>query len=1094
MASSIGIISMRKKKIKICSRSRSFGQREELTTRIKGILDGYPCDSGFLKELIQNADDAKASEVHIVVDFQHHPSDKVFDDSWKPLQGPALLIYNDSSFSEQDLEGIQNLGVGSKRNDPTKTGQYGIGFNVVYHLTDVPSFLTKGPNVESGQILCVLDPNCHYVPEATPSAPGVEYFDLEELWDDYSDVFNCYHSHLLLKEKGTIFRLPLRTSLFAKKSKIKKIETSEILVKNILENLINELHELLLFLNHVEKIKVSEIVEGSLKDIYWVEGIKSQKTNHDEFNHKVCEAAKILRDVRSVQQIQKSDIEYHLTVRDSKENNKTFLIVRQLGLRDSLDNTDVERAIKREELNLLPRGGVAFLIDDIAKSTILEGKPFCFLPLPDKTGLPVHFNGHFVLDHETRRNLWNDPNKSYKLIWNQLILDQIVAPCYVSGLLKLITILHLSDDTQQKDEIASKLHFFHNVFPNIDNAKNEYVKYLVKCVYKHIFKENDKLLAMWKPPGSTTELIEFVSLRGNNDVFQAVWNTLLPGDQSRFFFHKYIGKLADMYDNTDIQTLANIFKCLGIRLVDTPLFVYENMQKTGLKVKQISPAFLIMFLKSVDVLQGQSECRVDHTKYHTIQNLKLCLEYCLKCKEFKNEILGLPLCLRQDNVIQKFDDGHTIFCTSFNDLLPKSASVFLHESLVNILSNIMRGMKCFGLDDLIELLPYSLSIETYRTLNRIIEWNPTSTTLPNRHWIERLWKFIEEKNKEMNDEAKTACWTKLMPWCLLPCKKNQSVESMFMDMCIGRIGRHNTDKRYKYCLYPINFFECVLNIETFRRNFADVLQDGCQLPTLDIQNNFLQTKLPSFRKTRAVLKCLYLNRDIIQNRSSHISQVQANTILEYISEYLSERSSEDNDVIVWMTALPLHVTLTGHLVSLEGGHRILVLPDEMPTNGIGIWANQSRITLLRQNEKLNKMHLLLRCVPSGIRDTYTSFVLASFHNLPRQFHIEHLEYVRDKLLAMSFSGKMHAEQLQLIQRLADVKFVPDMHGILQQSRYFCSPFNQVMAEMCDATRFPCIEFCKKEWQKLLEWTGIKKEISVDMVIEFTKKNCRGRKI
>ncbi len=60
--------------------------------------------------MLQNADDACATEVHFVKDPRTHPGERVFDESWRPLQGPALCIYNNSPFSETDLEGIQKLG------------------------------------------------------------------------------------------------------------------------------------------------------------------------------------------------------------------------------------------------------------------------------------------------------------------------------------------------------------------------------------------------------------------------------------------------------------------------------------------------------------------------------------------------------------------------------------------------------------------------------------------------------------------------------------------------------------------------------------------------------------------------------------------------------------------------------------------------------------------------------------------------------------------------------------------------------------------------------------------------------------------------
>jgi sacsin len=42
---------------------QSFGQKEELVERINRLLEGYPRDSTLFKEMLQNADDAGATEV-----------------------------------------------------------------------------------------------------------------------------------------------------------------------------------------------------------------------------------------------------------------------------------------------------------------------------------------------------------------------------------------------------------------------------------------------------------------------------------------------------------------------------------------------------------------------------------------------------------------------------------------------------------------------------------------------------------------------------------------------------------------------------------------------------------------------------------------------------------------------------------------------------------------------------------------------------------------------------------------------------------------------------------------------------------------------
>ena len=101
-----------------------FGQREKLTVRINNILRDYPLDATFLKELIQNADDAiaKAKKMCVILDKRSHGTCRFLSETWSQLQGPALLAWNDAEFSECDLKGIQQLGLGSKQDDSESIG------------------------------------------------------------------------------------------------------------------------------------------------------------------------------------------------------------------------------------------------------------------------------------------------------------------------------------------------------------------------------------------------------------------------------------------------------------------------------------------------------------------------------------------------------------------------------------------------------------------------------------------------------------------------------------------------------------------------------------------------------------------------------------------------------------------------------------------------------------------------------------------------------------------------------------------------------------------------------------------------------------
>jgi sacsin len=118
MSQQLGVNTKRRDVLKKHSRGIPFGQHEPLTNRIKRILSSYPCDKEILKELLQNADDAGATEIHFVNDRRQHGTERVFDDSYQSLQGPALCVFNNRPFSESDLIGIQQLGQGNKSCDP----------------------------------------------------------------------------------------------------------------------------------------------------------------------------------------------------------------------------------------------------------------------------------------------------------------------------------------------------------------------------------------------------------------------------------------------------------------------------------------------------------------------------------------------------------------------------------------------------------------------------------------------------------------------------------------------------------------------------------------------------------------------------------------------------------------------------------------------------------------------------------------------------------------------------------------------------------------------------------------------------------------
>jgi hypothetical protein len=118
-------------------------------------------------QLIQNADDAGASVCRFCLDLTEHGTASTLSPRMAELQGPALLACNDATFSPGDFRAIASIGQAGKMGQPAAVGRFGLGFNAVYHCTDVPSFV-------SGGSLVLFDPRALFEREGAGARGGGE--------------------------------------------------------------------------------------------------------------------------------------------------------------------------------------------------------------------------------------------------------------------------------------------------------------------------------------------------------------------------------------------------------------------------------------------------------------------------------------------------------------------------------------------------------------------------------------------------------------------------------------------------------------------------------------------------------------------------------------------------------------------------------------------------------------------------------------------------------------------------------------------------------------------------------------------------------
>ena len=78
-------------------------------------------------EFLANADDAGASEFAVVYDETHYPASRLLSPGLAAWQGPALCLFNNSLFTEEDWKNFKAVGESGKRDDDRKIGRFGLG-------------------------------------------------------------------------------------------------------------------------------------------------------------------------------------------------------------------------------------------------------------------------------------------------------------------------------------------------------------------------------------------------------------------------------------------------------------------------------------------------------------------------------------------------------------------------------------------------------------------------------------------------------------------------------------------------------------------------------------------------------------------------------------------------------------------------------------------------------------------------------------------------------------------------------------------------------------------------------------------------------
>ncbi|CAG2253104.1 Sacsin [Mytilus edulis] len=366
---------------------------------------------------------------------------------------------------------------------------------------------------------------------------------------------------------------------------------------------------------------------------------KPDEEDRLKFYEKIEKNSCLLRENKTLDCLIPDEINYIADINDSLGKKNKWLIVRRLGF--SLSTScpqSIQDAYQNGDLGLLPRGGVAVPIQSITTNIMTRGRIFCFLPLPLETGLPIHVNGHFALEHEARRNLWTDEEKGYRSAWNNHLINDIIAPSYALALLKMRDELDLQTGRpDKKRQLNRKLNLFHSYLPNFGEAKSDYIRLIVCSFYRWIFLHEIPLFPFMTSICQDDAIVQFVPLACRKTSFPCVYNSLeeqesfeTAGDMSSGISDrvKNLKEKSKKKSPNDHSDLVHMFKRLGIKLLSFPKHVLRGLKQAEIEIKAISPTFVLLFLKSYNSAEDGSchlkavDKMVNETVFQNMVNVK----------------------------------------------------------------------------------------------------------------------------------------------------------------------------------------------------------------------------------------------------------------------------------------------------------------------------------------------------------------------------------------------------------------------------------------------------------------------------------------
>ncbi|KAF9064336.1 hypothetical protein BDP27DRAFT_1426006 [Rhodocollybia butyracea] len=394
---------------------------ESLVTRIQNVLRDYDIEYSF-NEFLANAIDAGASCFQVLLDAQIFGTTRILCPEMEIFQSrPAMILFNDSMFSQEDFAGIRHIGEGGKQKKTGTIGKFGLGALSFYQFSDI-AFIISRENI------MILDPSAGYLPKRKGSIPR------RSIFRKLKDFRRLYASHLepldglfgfsasMDSYPGTLIRLPLRT---AKGRLLPASAMSPANCRALIRGTYQTLARTALFFTPLSTITALErLGNGQLVSHWEIKGQRSQSPSLAEDS------------------IEESCLQVHHEDLSSEKESQKWLIIK-----GSIPMSQVPPEFIGVVQQLKATDGIeislAFDLDYDYRKPKWDGRLFAGLQLPELISLPVHINAAFSISSDRRGIRFDPPDDGDRRVvqsgYNAWLLSKEIPLLYFRALQSLFT-------------------------------------------------------------------------------------------------------------------------------------------------------------------------------------------------------------------------------------------------------------------------------------------------------------------------------------------------------------------------------------------------------------------------------------------------------------------------------------------------------------------------------------------------------------------------------------------------------------------------------------------------------------------------------